>query len=604
MSALQQSLKKFQIPLFSKKYDHASRSLRLVALMMGSQYKIQIVWDKSIKTAKTDGHRVWLPMLVSTGNDEDVKMLQGLFNHEVGHCKLTDFSVHPVVKSAFSHAIHNTFEDIYIEDGMIKRFPGTRRTFSDVEEIMIKRDMYGTANPDKLDAVNALNIAIYSNLRIEVLNHPSQSVFDSAYPQMVKFYGQELTDKIMKIARHGAHAESTKDTAEITDAIIDLLEKSKDKSEKEQEKKKKEDEQQKSGDKSGEGKPEDGKSEDGKPEDGKPEDGKPEDGKPEDGKSEDGKSGDNSPVLLTPEQINSVKEALNSQKDDIKDISVDSNVIKVLTSDGKIDNRSGSGAGSVHQVNVNHGYKDTAWVQSKVTSAQPLVSRLGSKLEELFESIRDEPEWHATSGRKFHSNFITSLTNNNFRIFKKREPVEAINTVIDIEVDFSGSMRVPFGSTTRINAAWDVCFALAYVLYKQDIPFRVSGFAAELSNLKDFDSSYKSINKVQGSNSATMTHEAILDGTFALLKRPEEKRILLIITDGVPANVEATVSGLVEAKKQGLSVATVFINTSFNELQNMSTMIDGTGGSYSVASNPEDLALSVFTAIYKAVQDR
>jgi len=579
MSALQQSLKKFQIPLFSKKYDHASRSLRLVALMMGSQYKIQIVWDKSIKTAKTDGHRVWLPMLVSTGNDEDVKMLQGLFNHEVGHCKLTDFSVHPVVKSAFSHAIHNTFEDIYIEDGMIKRFPGTRRTFSDVEEIMIKRDMYGTANPDKLDAVNALNIAIYSNLRIEVLNHPSQSVFDSAYPQMVKFYGQELTDKIMKIARHGAHAESTKDTAEITDAIIDLLEKSKDKSEKEQEKKKKEDEQQKSGDKSGEG-------------------------KPEDGKSEDGKSGDNSPVLLTPEQINSVKEALNSQKDDIKDISVDSNVIKVLTSDGKIDNRSGSGAGSVHQVNVNHGYKDTAWVQSKVTSAQPLVSRLGSKLEELFESIRDEPEWHATSGRKFHSNFITSLTNNNFRIFKKREPVEAINTVIDIEVDFSGSMRVPFGSTTRINAAWDVCFALAYVLYKQDIPFRVSGFAAELSNLKDFDSSYKSINKVQGSNSATMTHEAILDGTFALLKRPEEKRILLIITDGVPANVEATVSGLVEAKKQGLSVATVFINTSFNELQNMSTMIDGTGGSYSVASNPEDLALSVFTAIYKAVQDR
>jgi len=599
MSALQQSLKKFQIPLFSKKYDHASRSLRLVALMMGSQYKIQIVWDKSIKTAKTDGHRVWLPMLVSTGNDEDVKMLQGLFNHEVGHCKLTDFSVHPVVKSAFSHAIHNTFEDIYIEDGMIKRFPGTRRTFSDVEEIMIKRDMYGTANPDKLDAVNALNIAIYSNLRIEVLNHPSQSVFDSAYPQMVKFYGQELTDKIMKIARHGAHAESTKDTAEITDAIIDLLEKSKDKSEKEQEKKKKEDEQQKSGDKSGEGKPEDGKSEDGKPEDGKPED-----GKPEDGKSEDGKSGDNSPVLLTPEQINSVKEALNSQKDDIKDISVDSNVIKVLTSDGKIDNRSGSGAGSVHQVNVNHGYKDTAWVQSKATSAQPLVSRLGSKLEELFESIRDEPEWHATSGRKFHSNFITSLTNNNFRIFKKREPVEAINTVIDIEVDFSGSMRVPFGSTTRINAAWDVCFALAYVLYKQDIPFRVSGFAAELSNLKDFDSSYKSINKVQGSNSATMTHEAILDGTFALLKRPEEKRILLIITDGVPANVEATVSGLVEAKKQGLSVATVFINTSFNELQNMSTMIDGTGGSYSVASNPEDLALSVFTAIYKAVQDR
>ena len=295
---------------------------------------------------------------------------------------------------------------------------------------------------------------------------------------------------------------------------------------------------------------------------------------------------------------------MNSQKDDIKDISVDSNVIKVLTSDGKIDNRSGSGAGSVHQVNVNHGYKDTAWVQSKVTSAQPLVSRLGSKLEELFESIRDEPEWHATSGRKFHSNFITSLTNNNFRIFKKREPVEAINTVIDIEVDFSGSMRVPFGSTTRINAAWDVCFALAYVLYKQDIPFRVSGFAAELSNLKDFDSSYKSINKVQGSNSATMTHEAILDGTFALLKRPEEKRILLIITDGVPANVEATVSGLVEAKKQGLSVATVFINTSFNELQNMSTMIDGTGGSYSVASNPEDLALSVFTAIYKAVQDR
>ena len=145
---------------------------------------------------------------------------------------------------------------------------------------------------------------------------------------------------------------------------------------------------------------------------------------------------------------------------------------------------------------------------------------------------------------------------------------------------------------------------MAYVLYKQDIPFRVSGFAAELSNLKDFDSSYKSINKVQGSNSATMTHEAILDGTFALLKRPEEKRILLIITDGVPANVEATVSGLVEAKKQGLSVATVFINTSFNELQNMSTMIDGTGGSYSVASNPEDLALSVFTAIYKAVQDR
>ena len=545
------------------KKTFSGRSLRLQAMMMGAKYKINVVWDPKAVTASTNGKTITLPTLAHSGTEEDADLTEGLFDHEVGHCRFTDFDVVKKVAvdlGAVGKAIHNTIEDIYEERMMGEIYPGCKKSLRRVEEIFIKRNMYGIDK--EMDPVNALNIGVYSMLRMNVLDHPSKVIFDVAHPQMIQHFGQEITEKILKIAAQTAFSRSTKDTAAITSSIIDMV---KDSIKESQEKN--EAEQQ------------------------------PGQGEPGQGELAPASS-------LTPSQIDALQSALNATEEEIKDISVDSNAVKVLDQNGVVDKgaRGGNGAGPVHDVNVTKAVRDDEWRRASTERAQYLFAKMGTNLEALLESVKEQNEWQASSGRKMTRDMAERYSSGNFKIFRRKDEVEQINTVVSLLMDFSGSMFGSFDGSNRMSAAWDACFALGKVLHQQDVPFSITAFAGDICQLKDFDDGLNSIKSPSGNDGATMTHEGVLAAGWPLLSRSEEKKLLVVITDGVPSSSSDATISITEMIRHGVNVAVVFVNDQDTSQSSFALDLVGAGCTYASARNRAELSSAVFSAVKQSMQ--
>lgn len=78
--------------------------------------------------AGTTGNKTVLPL----GNLEDpeyLDMLEGMIDHENGHCKHTDFSVWFAIKNKLVKQLTNIFEDVRIEKLVSYEYPGAKPTY-------------------------------------------------------------------------------------------------------------------------------------------------------------------------------------------------------------------------------------------------------------------------------------------------------------------------------------------------------------------------------------------------------------------------------------------------------------------------------------------
>lgn len=583
-----------------------SRALRLMALMMGSHYGVSIVWDPKAETASTDGKKIILPTLAHTGSQEDAELLEGLFDHEVGHCRFTDFSMLNNMKeavNAFWHSLHNSIEDVYEERRMGEIYPGCKKSLRRVEEIFIKRDMY--KHSSQLDPVNALNIGIYSMLRMNVLEHPSKVVFDAVQPQMIQHFGQEMTEKVLEIAARTVFAKSTMDTIQITQAIVDLIKDSIKESEKNQQ--------------GQQGQPQDSTGQGGQSGSQTQQAGQP-GGTPGGQGNQQGTSGGSQPQAgqsgqqapnpdpvnnLTQQQMQALQSALDATKDDITDISVDSNAVKALDDNRAIQHGcrgGGNNAGSVHDVNVAKAENDSSWRQSVMSRSQSLFVRMGSKLEVFLESIKESSEWSALSGRKVARDYSERLDSGNFKVFRRKEESQEIDTAVSILVDYSGSMDASFGVISRMDAAWDACFAIGKVMYQHDIPFSITGFAGDICHLKDFEGGLNAIKSPTGNDGATMTHEGVLAAGYPLTCRDESKKLMVVITDGIPSSSEDATAAIREIIGNGVNVAVVFINNDGGSSRQFGDALVQAGCTFASAGNPDDLSGAVFSAVKQSMR--
>lgn len=108
-----------------------SRRIRLVensvertARMLSREYGIRVVWKGS--QAMTDGKTITLPVLPDDAPDELLEAVQGYLDHETAHIIFTDFKLFADPKlNEEQRFCLNTVEDVRIEEAMGKLFPGT-----------------------------------------------------------------------------------------------------------------------------------------------------------------------------------------------------------------------------------------------------------------------------------------------------------------------------------------------------------------------------------------------------------------------------------------------------------------------------------------------
>ena len=132
---------------------------------------------------------------------------------------------------------------------------------------------------------------------------------------------------------------------------------------------------------------------------------------------------------------------------------------------------------------------------------------------------------------------------------------------VDIVIDASGSMM---GSSQYLAAkaawsAWHAVFGLP------DATVRVTEFGGgsehdvrELIPVRR-SASFKEMCRRYEIIGSTPTHLGVLESTKSLLSRPGMNKLMLVVTDGAPDELDWTRQSLVSARKAGIEVVTIFI---------------------------------------------
>lgn len=132
---------------------------------------------------------------------------------------------------------------------------------------------------------------------------------------------------------------------------------------------------------------------------------------------------------------------------------------------------------------------------------------------------------------------------------------------VDIVIDASGSMM---GTSQYLAAkaawsAWHAVFGLP------DTTARVTEFGGgsdhdvrELIPVRR-SASFKEMCRRYEIIGSTPTHLGVLESTKSLLSRPGMNKLMLVVTDGAPDELDWTRQSLVSARKAGIEVVTIFI---------------------------------------------
>lgn len=532
--------------------------------ILARQYHINVVYEGD--QARTDGNTIYLPQ-VKEMNDELWADLNGYLDHEVGHCKFTKFDEMTQAKTRMHREMLNMVEDVRIEREMIKEFPGCELNLTPLNT--------------KLRAGLAEKWAeLPWPVRVTI---GVGDIMQGKAPRIDEDT-QRYFDKITEHAKALNDCTNTTQLRERTAEIVKLIQE-----EREEEKKEEEQEQDADGGGSGDDSDKDGESEGGDKGDSKSEpsdgdsdsDSEPGDGsksKPSKSKSKGGgkpsePSDDAADEMLTEaadsdepsqwdEHTTNVGDMVNeelkkhidkeakdakpkpSRRETTPDTLSSTPHIPVTTRFDTVTDHSGKGDSAKY-----------ARLKREVLS---LVGPIKQQLERILK-VQENAKWRSERERGgLDPRSLSRLASNKgYRtVFREHTKTETNNVAVELLIDMSGSMN-----GTKIHNAKLTAVAMAEALKDLQIPFEVTGFYSEYDNrvinfartqgdlgrynrtteslrlhvFKGFDASSLSGLEKLYVGSQNPDGECVAWAAKRLAERREKRKILIVLSDGMPA---------------------------------------------------------------------
>lgn len=526
--------------------QHArARSLAVLASIIGRKHGVSVVFRNGV-SASTDGKTIFLPELSANASEEDAVLLEGLLDHEAGHCRFTDFEFvrsQDVQTKVRSHPLifptWNTFEDVWMEREQSKVYPGCFRNIKKSVEVMIDRGLYSggvDANTTAADGMrgfllHALLGRLYDNQRLEDFGRSHRA-------RLVSTIGEKLTEEIWQTALEVDQIKTTQTCFALALRIFEMI-----KGELEKEKAKKRQSKQK---------------------------------------------------VEALEQLMNLK----PKGGDIGDM-----IQEALNTSGATDSNPDIPQ-LVPVVCCSAGPANLLIEPDLVTLAKPIAAKLGSRLEVLLETRTQEQTSYKRSGRKLASGRVVGLALGNLTAFVTREEGDGLDTAVTILGDFSSSMY-PVVEAEDLHKSPHVVaktsmLAVGDVMDRFDVPFSIMGYGSNVLEIKTFDEPWRKAKQLlnQDELGGTSTAEALYKVAERMALRKESRRLVLLLTDGESRDNELVVPAMNEMANLGIEFACVFIGSAGGRLQ---SMMASEGYPVQRASSIDALPQVMFDAIRNAM---
>lgn len=532
--------------------QHArARSLAVLASIIGRKHGINVVFRNGC-SASTDGKNIYLPVLSADASEEDAILVEGLLDHEAGHCRFTDFDfvntpevqaklrTHPLIFPTW-----NTFEDVWMEREQSKVYPGCFRNIKKSIEVMIDRGLYAAPVNDQTTAADGMRGFLLHALLGRLYDNPRLQVFGQLHRErLAASIGEPLTEQIWQLALEVDQVKSSQACFALALRIFDLI---KGELEKELDKKKK-----------------------------------------------------------SKQKTTALEQMLNLKPKggDIADM-----IQEALNANG-VTGQNPNVPQLSHLVCQGALSTNLMDVPDLVTLAKPIASKLGSRLEVLLETRTQEATSFKRSGRKLASGRVVGMSLGNLSAFVSREEGDGLDTAVTILGDFSGSMYhvvkdEKLSADEKLSKSPHVVaktsmLAIGDVLDRFEVPFSITAYGSDIREVKPFDAPWRKSKVLlnQDQLGATYTAEALLHVAQQMALRKESRRLVLLLTDGDSRVNSLVIPAMNEMANVGIEFACIFIGDSGVSLQRM---MAAEGYPVQRASSIDALPQVMFEAIRNAM---
>jgi len=475
----------------------------MVAAVLGKQYGVKV--EVGGTAAYTDGNTIHLPSIDLEKQPDVLNLIRSYCDHESAHIRHTDFNyLKSQNLSQLAMSLFNFIEDWRVENELVKQFPGCRHNFNWLIKHHFAGDIKVTDQPEEI-----INYVLYTvrHWDVQDLKDNRQKIAAIVEKQLPGLTSKVNT--IIDICKQ--KCQSTVDAVYFAKRIVELLKALSEEHTKQQQKQSKKKLQ---GDYTGAFKNEDKQ--------------------------------ENKRAIYS----SSIKKMINNPSGRIvKDME--------RMTQGQL-NQSAQNSSVRDTVAVEGSKHTTALRKCDIDYVKRSSIALHTRLQSLLQSSKLKRRRPARHGRLNPSRLYKIDTDS--KLFLRNEQSVGINTSIHILVDTSGSMR------RRIELASQSCYAIADSLSKiNGVSVAVSSFPANADENKAALGNIcptiypllKHGEKVHTNFSMKATGTTPMGASiwWAIqqdLLREESRKIIIIITDGQPDEMQNTVNAINKGRELGL----------------------------------------------------
>ena len=547
----------------------------IVAAALGNTFGVKVMIGG--EDAYTDGKTINLPAYNSDNPDyQDIAW--GYLAHEAGHVRFSDFvEFKNAATSPLRKKVVNALEDIRIEKAMHNLYPGTKLTIQKLDEYLCKAGEYEMVTVGSHPAA-ILTQYLFLRLSADVLGYSALSSYaDSVETVLETTFPEGAVTRLMGLLSEVPRLDSTRSCVRLTDRILRMIEEEK---EKEQEKARQAQTQAEQDDQAASGHQEGpvGQDADGN------QDPAPDEPDQDDQDQQPGMGSENTgDGPMDNQDSGQFAQALASVLDaDEGDLPQDvfEMARQLLGEQPKNCYDPEMAMPIAVPAKKYPGGKDLI---DKVMGESGKIRASLQGLVQSSQSVRNQTK---RSGNRVVGNKLYRLAQGDARIFAKDARRQRPNTAFHMLADFSGSMDRKLDpdhpDRQLVHIALEASVALALALEGipgvnpaiTRFPFGDTDNVVELLKHGEKVRQNASVFMPIADGAGTPLHKALWYAAASVLSTREERKIIMVLTDGAPDSVDATRSIIRRCEATGIELVGVGIGFDTSHLFDRSIVVN------------------------------